>query len=113
MRRTLWFAAGAGAGVYALTKARRIAEAFTPEGLADRLAGLAVGARLFREEVLAGAAEAESGVRERLGVPAAPHRPQLTAAPTTSSGPAGTPAGPEADPAPVTVPSPTSREATH
>jgi hypothetical protein len=111
VRRTLWFAAGAGAGVYALTKARRIAEAFTAEGLGDRLAGLSVGARLFREEVLAGAAEAESGVRERLGVPAAPGRPQLAAAPT--GGPTPSP-GPSTGPAAVTVPSPTtSREATH
>jgi hypothetical protein len=100
--RTLWFAAGAGAGVYALTRTRRLAEAFTPEGLADRLAGLALGVRLFREEVLAGAAEAETGVRERLGVPAAPHRPQLTAAAT-----------PDPSPSQPSQPSQPSREATH
>ena len=37
-----------------MTRARRVAEALTPEGLADRLAGLSVGARLFGDEVRAG-----------------------------------------------------------
>jgi hypothetical protein len=68
MSRALWFAAGAGAGIYALTRARRAADVLTPEGLADRLAGLSVGARLFRDEVRAGMAEKEIHVRERLGV---------------------------------------------
>jgi len=82
MSRALWFVAGAGAGVYAMTKARRAAEALTPEGLADRLAGLSVGARIFGEEVRAGMAEKENDVRQRLGV-AFPGTPQLTAAPET------------------------------
>ena len=81
MSRSLWFVAGAGVGVYAVTKARRVAEAFTPEGLADRLAGLAVGAHLFGEEVRAGMAEKETELRERL-VPALhgtkPTHPALT-----------------------------------
>jgi hypothetical protein len=68
MSRTLWFAAGAGVGIYAITRARRAAEVFTPEGLADRLAGLAVGARLFSDEVRAGAAEKENEVRQRVGL---------------------------------------------
>jgi len=66
--RALWFVAGAGAGAYAITKARRAAEVLTPEGLADRLAGLSVGARLFGEEVRAGAAEKENDLRERIGL---------------------------------------------
>jgi hypothetical protein len=66
MRRAIWFVAGAGAGVYAVTKARRLAEAFTPEGLEDRLAGLAVGAHLFNEEVRTGMAEKEKELRQRL-----------------------------------------------
>ena len=37
MNRGFWFVAGAGAGVYAMVKARRAAETFTPEGLRDRL----------------------------------------------------------------------------
>jgi hypothetical protein len=68
MSRLLWFVAGAGAGVYGLTKARRAAEALTPEGLADRLAGLSVGLHLFREEVRAGMDEKETELRGRLAV---------------------------------------------
>jgi hypothetical protein len=66
MSRALWFAAGATAGIYALTKARRAAEALTPEGLADRLAGLSVGARLFGDEVRTGMAEKENDLREQV-----------------------------------------------
>ena len=40
MNRTIWFVAGAGAGVYVMVKARRAAETFTPDGLRDRLSGL-------------------------------------------------------------------------
>jgi hypothetical protein len=71
MSRSLWFVAGAGAGVYAMTRARRAAEALTADGLADRLAGLSVGLRLFGNEVRAGMAEKENDLRERLGLP--PH----------------------------------------
>lgn len=66
MSRIVWFVAGAGAGVYGLAKARRAAEVFTPEGLADRLAGLSVGLHLLREEVRAGMDEKESELRGRL-----------------------------------------------
>lgn len=68
MSRALWFVAGAGAGVYAMAKARRAAEALTPEGLTDRLAGLSVGARLLGEEIRAGMAEKENDLRERVGL---------------------------------------------
>jgi hypothetical protein len=68
MSRALWFVAGAGAGIYALTKARRAAEVLTPDGLADRLAGLSVGAHLFGAEVRAGMAEKETDLRQRLGL---------------------------------------------
>jgi hypothetical protein len=66
MSRGLWFVAGAGAGIYAIVRARRAAEVFTPEGLSDRLAGLAVGARLFSDEVRAGMVEKENEVRQRV-----------------------------------------------
>ncbi len=66
MMRGFWFVAGAGAGVYVMVKARRAAEAFTPEGLRDRMAGLNLGAHLFAEEVRAGMAEKETELRERL-----------------------------------------------
>ncbi|CAA9419285.1 DUF6167 family protein [uncultured Nocardioides sp.] len=79
MSRGIWFVAGAGVGVYAVTRARRVAEAFTSEGLRDRLAGLAVGARLLRDEVRAGQQESETQLRERLGL--VPHGiPELGAA---------------------------------
>jgi hypothetical protein len=68
MNRTIWFVAGAGAGVYAMTRARRAAEVLTPEGLADRLAGISLGAHLFGQEVRAGMAEKENDLRERLGL---------------------------------------------
>lgn len=68
MRRGLWFVAGAGAGVYVMFKARRAAETFTPDGLRDRVAGLAVGAHLFAEEVRTGMTERETELRERLGL---------------------------------------------
>jgi hypothetical protein len=75
MSRMLWFVAGAGAGIYAISRARRVAEVFTPDGLADRLAGLSVGARLFADEVRAGAADKENEMRQRVGV----RFPELTA----------------------------------
>jgi hypothetical protein len=74
----VWFAAGAAAGAYVLTRARRAAEVLTSDGLADRLAGWSVGLALFREEVRAGAAERENDLRHRLGLPLPGRPPQLT-----------------------------------
>ncbi|HSE72746.1 MAG TPA: DUF6167 family protein [Nocardioidaceae bacterium] len=68
MSRVVWFAAGAGAGVYAMVKARRTAEAFTPDGLRDRAAGLSLGLDLFKEEVASEMAARENDLRERLGL---------------------------------------------
>jgi hypothetical protein len=60
-------------------RARRVKETFTPEGLSDRWHALALGARMFRDEVAQGQAEAETELRERFGL--VPHgRPQLGAA---------------------------------
>ncbi len=67
MRRGFWFIAGAGAGVYVMVKARRAAEAFTPDGLRDRMSGLAVGAQLFADEVRTGMHEREAELRVQLG----------------------------------------------
>jgi hypothetical protein len=66
MNRGIWFVAGTAVGAYAVTRARRAAEAFTYDGVHDRLSGLFVGARLFTAEVKAGAAEKEAELRERL-----------------------------------------------
>lgn len=81
MSRTFWFAAGAGASVYAMHRARRVREVFTADGLRDRANALALGARLVREEVAQGRVEKETELRERLGlIPQGPDpstRPQL------------------------------------
>lgn len=82
MIRGFWFVAGAGAGIYATVRARRAAQALTPDGLRDRAAGLRLGAQLFGEEVRAGMAEKETQLRERLG--SAPHGPRALGAAATS-----------------------------
>ena len=80
MRRGLWFVAGAGAGIYGMVRARRAAEALTVDGLRDRVNGLALGARLVRDEVAQGQHEREIELRARYGL--VPHgRPELAAAP--------------------------------
>jgi hypothetical protein len=68
MSRGLWFVAGAGAGIYAMVRGRRAAEAVTAEGLHDRMEALFLGARLFRDEVAQGTAVRETQLRERFGV---------------------------------------------
>ncbi|CUR54710.1 conserved exported hypothetical protein [metagenome] len=68
MRRGLWFVAGAGAGVYAMVRGRRVAEAASVDGLRDRLSSLALGARLLRDEVAQGSAEKETELRARFGL---------------------------------------------
>ena len=65
MKGGLWFVAGAGAGIYAVIRGRRAAEALTVDGLTDRLKGAQVGWQLFREEVATGKVEKESELRER------------------------------------------------
>ena len=78
MRRGLWFAAGAGAGIYAMVRGRRAAEVLTADGLQDRLGALALGARMFRDEVAQGRADAETEVRARLGASSPEITPQIT-----------------------------------
>ena len=86
MRRGFWFLAGAGAGVYGMVRGRRAAEAFTAEGLHDRVGALFLGARMFRDEVAQGAADRETELRERFAV--VPHgRPELTAPRTPQTTP--------------------------
>ena len=78
MKRGLWFAAGAGAGVYAMARARRLAEAFTVDGLRDRWEAVGLGARMLRDDIAQGQEEKETELRERYGLP--PHGvPQLPA----------------------------------
>lgn len=63
--RTVWFAAGTAAGVYATVRARRLAEAFTPDGIRDRMGALGLGARMMAEEFEQGRADAEVQMREK------------------------------------------------
>lgn len=66
MNRTLWFAAGAGASIYAMVKGRRAAETFTADGLRDRWHALGAGVRILLDEVAQGHAEKESELRRRI-----------------------------------------------
>ena len=91
MRRGFWFVAGAGAGVYAMVRARRAAEALTPDGLRDRVSGLGVGAHLFAEEVRVGMVERETELRERLGLGLVEGPLELERAETTPHTLEGTP----------------------
>ncbi len=68
MNRGLWFVAGAGVGIYGMLRARRAAESLTVDGMRDRVGAAFVGARMFRDEVAQGRADAESGLRDRLGL---------------------------------------------
>jgi hypothetical protein len=54
-----------------MSRARRLAEVFTAEGLHDRWLALGLGARMLRDEVAQGQAEKETELRERFGLP--PH----------------------------------------
>jgi len=70
VRRGLWFAAGAGVGIYASIRARRAAEAFTSDGISDRIAAIQLGSRLLREDIAVAAAEKEAELRERIATTA-------------------------------------------
>jgi len=109
VNRLVWFAAGAGVSVYAMAKARRAAQALTPEGLADRLAGLSLGIHLFGDEVRAGMAEKENELRGRLGL-ALPG----SSTPTTPELPGPAPVDPTGTSTDDPTGNPTmNREATH
>ena len=95
MRRGLWFAAGAGAGIYAMTRARRLAEAFTVEGLRDRWEAVGLGARMLRDDVAQAQAEKETELRERYGLAASWSTPQLDAKPGFVTGLDGPPQPPD------------------
>lgn len=86
MGRPLWFVAGAGVGVYAAARARRVADSLTADGLRDRLRGWQHGARIFADEVHQGRTERETELRDQLGL-----RP--TGHPELSSRPEAHPAG--------------------
>lgn len=72
MSRGLWFVAGAGLGVYAMNRARKVADSFTMEGLRARWQGAQHAARLFSEDVRQAQADREHELRDNLGLPALP-----------------------------------------
>ncbi len=93
--RSFWFAAGAAAGVYGMVRVRRLAEAFTPDGMRDRVGAAVVGARAFRDEVAQGQAEAESHLRARLRAAEAGPRQLATRSTTTTPTTTAAPAAPD------------------
>ena len=67
-----------------MTRARRLAEAFTVDGLRDRWEAVGLGVRMLRDDVAQAQAEKETELRERLGLP--PHGPPELAAPAAREG---------------------------
>ncbi|WP_051944271.1 DUF6167 family protein [Streptacidiphilus rugosus] len=92
MRRIFWMAVGAGATVWTINKANRMARSLTPGSLAEgaALGSLEIGraARSFRDEVRAGMLQRELELNRQLGLdgsvlaaPGHPEAPVLRAAP--------------------------------
>ena len=58
--RAAWFVLGAGAGLYAARRARKLAYRLTPEGVADQIAAASVGVRAFLDEMRDGISDREA-----------------------------------------------------
>ena len=76
MRRLFWVALGATAGVLAVRKVTRAAEAYTPAGVSRSLASLGDGLRELADAVREGMAEREGELRIALGVDAGTVTPE-------------------------------------
>lgn len=87
MSRGLWFVAGAGAGVYAMSKARRLVDSVTTEGLRSRWHGMTHAARLLAEDVRSAQATREVELRESFGLAALSDTPQLESSQPTQGSP--------------------------
>ncbi|QLQ10711.1 MAG: hypothetical protein HZY75_10420 [Nocardioidaceae bacterium] len=82
MSRGVWLVVGGVAGAYGARKVRRAAEAFTYDGIHDRLSGLFAGARIFTAEMKAGTTEKKAELQQRLdSVPAFDAAPALEETP--------------------------------
>jgi hypothetical protein len=68
MARLFWIALGAAAGVYAVRKVGKAAEAYTPAGVAHGLSDFADGLRELADAVREGMAEREEELRLALGI---------------------------------------------
>ena len=70
MARLFWAALGAAAGVYAVRKVTKAAEAYTPTGVAHGLSDFADGLRELADAVREGMSEREEQLRLALGIDA-------------------------------------------
>jgi hypothetical protein len=68
MKRLFWTALGAAAGVYAMRKVGKAAEAYTPAGVASGLADFGEGLRELADAIREGMAEREAELRMALGI---------------------------------------------
>jgi hypothetical protein len=68
VKRLFWAALGAAAGVYAVRKVGKAAEAYTPAGVAHGLAEFGEGLRELADAVREGMAEREAELRLALGI---------------------------------------------
>ena len=68
MRRLFWLTVGATAGVVAVRKVTKTAQAFTPSGLASSAGGIGDSIRYFADQVRAGMVEREAELRDALGI---------------------------------------------
>ena len=88
MARLFWVALGAAAGVYAVRKVSKAAEAYTPAGVAHGLSDFGDGLRELAAAVREGMAEREGELRLALGIDAGPwgRRGGRASLPTSSVG---------------------------
>jgi uncharacterized protein with PhoU and TrkA domain len=68
MRRLFWIALGAAAGIYAVRRLSKAAEAYSPAGLGRSMSRAADAARELADAVREGMAEREHELRIALGV---------------------------------------------
>ena len=68
MRRLFWVALGATVGVLVVRKVTRVAQAYSPTGMASGLTNLGEGLRDMAEVVREGMAQRETELRYALGI---------------------------------------------
>lgn len=68
MPRLFWAALGAAAGIYAVRKVSKAAEAYTPAGVAHGLSDFGEGLRELADAIREGMAEREEELRLALGI---------------------------------------------
>jgi len=76
VRRLFWVALGATVGVLVVRRVSRAAQAYTPEGVARSMSGMADSLREFAAEIREGMDEREQELRVALGVDAGTMDPE-------------------------------------